>query len=534
MNKKVKLVLPTIITIVMIATASAFACTYLMKEIKVKEFRIKTRGRVSAIDADYKMYYKPDGKQRELIQYAKRLNWYLDSSISGWERNEDYDYAVVVYDYLTQSTVVSDCRLELASKDRVTYIHLSDYLDKDEMLSLSEDFVKRIYKQRYKDFTVWLDDDDNPVAFLAGPNKKIVLDDSKTETHMESAYPFFPKQMFEQDEWIEKWTRWMNNDVLQEELAKAKERIKDVTYSEYETDSLIVIDQKLINIVSANSADPYANIIIIATYHPWKAAMRDLKGVYFLITGLTALISFLLSKNILDTYKKQSDLEETRRSFITAMAHDLKTPLAIVNGYVENILDSKDEKEKTDYFNGIIKKNNEINDMVSEMLDISKIDSSGFEIERKELVLNDVLKRVIDHYSQIAEDRSLSIDLKEENDFKLIGDEKLLEKLFSNLIDNAVSYGKEGTEIKVRINQDKTEIFNEADPIEEGKLKNIFEFKSGTNGHHGFGLYFAKKVADIHNLKLAINNQENGVNAVVSTGEHQTRYKRILFGINSA
>ena len=75
-----------------------------------------------------------------------------------------------------------------------------------------------------------------------------------------------------------------------------------------------------------DGADPYANLIVIGTYHPWKAAMEDLKGVYLFILLFAALISFLLSKNILDTYKKQKDLDDTRNAFVASMAHDLKTP----------------------------------------------------------------------------------------------------------------------------------------------------------------------------------------------------------------
>ena len=311
----------------------------------------------------------------------------------------------------------------------------------------------------------------------------------------------------------------MNNEILQRELSKAKERIKDLEFDEFTTDSLIVHDQILYSdFIEYNrlQTKPYANLIFIATYHPWKAAMRDLKGVYLLIAGLTALISFLLSKNILDTYKKQSDLEETRRSFITAMAHDLKTPLSVIRGYSENLLDNADNDRKDEYLKRIIYKTDEINEMVSEMLDISKIDSSGFEIERKELVLNDILKNVIEEYRIPADEKALSIDLKEESSFEMIGDEKILEKLFSNLIDNAVSYARNGSRIAISVDHDRISIFNEADLIEEEKLKNIFELKSGTNGHHGFGLYYAKKAAYIHNLKLSINNQDNGVNVVLA------------------
>ena len=476
------------------------------------------------IAANIRLNEKPENSERDRKIYEWGLEQCLDKFSGTWEENNEYfDYAAVLYDYFTERIVIGDNRIVILENNLDSQsIHLSDYLNKEEILSLSDELLMRLYNYSGK-VTVWLDENNDPVAFALSDKrksaeKKIILDKSRKESRIVEATIYCPKRMTSKDRWIERWTEWMNNEILQEELFKAKERIMDLEFNEYKTDSLIIHGQTLYSDFLKNNKlqmEPYANLIFIATYHPWKAAMRDLKGVYFLITGLTALISFLLSKNILDTYKKQSDLEETRKSFITAMAHDLKTPLSVIRGYSENLLDNADNDRKDEYLKRIIYKTDEINEMVSKMLDISKIDSSGFEIERKELVLNDILKNVIEEYRIPAEEKTLSIDLKEENSLEMIGDEKLLEKLFSNLIDNAVSYARNESLITIFVDQNKISIFNEADPIGEEKLKNIFELKPGTNSHHGFGLYFAKKVADIHGLKLKVENNSNGISVSV-------------------
>ncbi|MBR0417928.1 MAG: HAMP domain-containing histidine kinase [Erysipelotrichaceae bacterium] len=519
MNKKLRLVLPTILVILMIAFSSAFACTYLMKRIKRQQFIDSVGSIYLSIESNLALNFSPKGGEREQKLYKYEMETITADRASNMDYNDEYfDYAVVLYDYATNKTVISDPRIVI--NEDLT-IHLTDYLSKEEIISYATDFRRSIYNKGGL-LKVYMNSDDIPVTIETTglpPFTQIKLIEHGVTEKWDLYQSYFPKRIVEKEVWIERFTSWMNNETLQNELQEAKERIKYNEGRDDISDTLIVYQRVLYDKFFENGnrkSEPYCNIIVIGTYHPWKAAMRDLKAVYLLIVILTVLISFLLSKNILDSYQKQSDLEETRRSFITAMAHDLKTPLTVIKGYTENLMDSNDEEKKSDYLRKINSKTDEINDMVSEMLDISKIDASGFEIKRKELMLNDILKKTIERYRETAYERCLSFSLKEEKSFSIVGDEDLLEKLFSNLIDNAISYTRNGSEIVISIDENKINIFNEADPIEEEKLKNIFEFKSGTNGHHGFGLYFAKKVADIHNLKLTINNQENGVNTLLT------------------
>jgi len=535
MNKKIKLVLPTIVSVVVLSLLMALSCTYLMKEKKVKEFKYETKRKYQDIIGNIGLNFDPRKSESDKHLYEFDLEQVVDSSTSLWELKEDnYNFAAVLYDYYTERTVINDSRLVMLQLDRgVSTIHLSDYLTKEELISMSQ----RVSKTNYlndRTYYAWLDENKELVVLAKTPSDRpenwIFHNESKKGKEWISVLLVFPEGM-QRKAWAQRYKDWQNDNVLQAELEKAKSRIKEMKSKEYETDTLLVYDRNVYKQILNNDrlkTENTANLIAIATYHPWKAAMEDLAGAYLFILLFAALISFLLSKNILDTYKKQKDLDDTRNAFVASMAHDLKTPLSVIKGYSENLMENDDKKKKEDFLNKIINQTDELNGMVSDMLDISKMDSSGFEIERKEIVLNDILKKAIDNYSQAAEERSLSFHPSEKDSFKMVGDENLLEKLFSNLIDNAVSYGKEGSEIAIDIDQDKISIYNKADPIKEEKLKNIFEVKSGSNGHHGFGLYFAKKVADIHGLQLSIGNVNKGVRTVLSIDKYQTKYKRIL------
>ena len=533
MNKKIKLVLPTIMSVVALSLLMALSCTYLVKELKVRQFSGFVSSYFRGIDDNLVLNFDPRGSQNELKLYKYEMESILNAGWSTISENDKYfDKAAVIYDYATGKIAYTFPCIVL-SEDKTIY--LDEYLSHDEILMSANDMKDFICRSQSSPvFSVFLDENDSPSSIQGSSfpsTKRIILNENAKAARRIQAKGYFPKHISDGEMWFELFSSWMNNEILQSELTKARERIKNVDFSDYSTDSLIVFENRLYGKFMENdklSYEPYANLIVIGTYHPWKAAMEDLKGVYLFILLFAALISFLLSKNILDTYKKQKDLDDTRNAFVASMAHDLKTPLSVIKGYSENLMENDDKKKKEDFLNKIINQTDEINGMVSDMLDISKMDSSGFEIERKEIVLNDILKKAIDNYSRAAEERSLSFRLKEKDSFKMVGDENLLEKLFSNLIDNAVSYGKEGSEIAIDIDQDKISICNEADPIKEEKLKNIFEVKSGSNGHHGFGLYFAKKVADIHGLQLSIGNVNKGVRTVLSIDKYQTKYKRIL------
>ena len=311
----------------------------------------------------------------------------------------------------------------------------------------------------------------------------------------------------------------MNNDVLQSELLKAKERIKETKTNSFSSDSLLVYDQNLLYQSIENGQknyEKYGNMIFIATYRPWLSAMKELKTIYLLEVLLCVFSIYIVTRNTLKTYDKQEELDDIKNSFITAMAHDLKTPLTVIKGYSENLLDNEYQEKKDDFLHKIINKTDEVNDMVGNMLDLSRIDSSGFELQREEVILNDLLFNIFERYLPAMEEKRLRYTAYENGKFVVIGDERYLEKMLGNLIDNAINYTKEDSKITVEIDQNSLVMSNKSDPIPEEKLKHIFEFSSGSKGHYGFGLYFAKKVADIHNLLLSVENDAEGVNVSIS------------------
>ena len=307
------------------------------------------------------------------------------------------------------------------------------------------------------------------------------------------------------------WKEWMNDADLQKKLSYAKQ---DIDYLKTYTN-----DHEMVSrypVTYGNSQ--IGTVLMIASYHPWIAAFRQLKWFYLFGTLLTLLCMYLISRSTIRSYELQKETDEVQRSYTNAIAHELKTPLAAVKGYTENLQDTGNPEKREEYLSKILSKGEEMNDMITEIIDMSKLDSTFFEMEYKEL---DAVKLIRDDLQYLEEEKArsgLSVSLRGEDEFILIGDEKYLGKMFRNILENAVSYAKEGSEIVIRTDKNSIEIFNESDPIPEDKLKEIFRFsskKGNAKGHYGFGLYFAKKVADAHKLKLSVSNKNSGVSVKI-------------------
>ncbi len=299
------------------------------------------------------------------------------------------------------------------------------------------------------------------------------------------------------------WRNWLDDAELQRKLSLSEQ---DIDYLETYTN-----DHETIGRAFADyGGKAIGTVLMIASYHPWIAAFRQLKWFYLFGTLLTLLCMYLISRSTIRSYELQKETDEVQRSYTNAIAHELKTPLAAVKGYTENLQDTGNPEKREEYLSKILSKSEEMNDMITEIIDMSKLDSTFFEMEYKEL---DAVKLIRDDLQYLEEEKArsgLSVSLRGEDEFILIGDEKYLGKMFRNIL--------KGTEIRVSIGKDSIEVFNEADPIPEEKLKNIFRFsseKDNQKGHYGFGLYFAKKVADAHKLKLSVSNKNSGVSVKI-------------------
>lgn len=162
------------------------------------------------------------------------------------------------------------------------------------------------------------------------------------------------------------------------------------------------------------------------------------------------------------TYENNKVSEESRKKMISNISHDLRTPLTSMLGYMELIIgdNTLSNEENMKYLKIVYSKGLNLYDLMEEFFQISKLDSNDIKLEIKEVNISEIIRQNI--ISFFGEIKKLNIEMKisiPEEDIYILGDEKVLNRILSNLINNAVKHGARATLIGVELNYNKENIF---------------------------------------------------------------------------
>lgn len=152
-------------------------------------------------------------------------------------------------------------------------------------------------------------------------------------------------------------------------------------------------------------------------------------------------------------HEKLERIERTKSDFISIASHELRTPLTVMNGYTQMLSADASLMENQYYANlikGLLGGANRLHEIIESMLDVAKIDSRALELRRQSLSLSILIERVGRDYEKDIQTRELTIAYKGLADLpKISGDPQSLEKVFSNLISNAIKYTPNGGSITI-------------------------------------------------------------------------------------
>ena len=223
-------------------------------------------------------------------------------------------------------------------------------------------------------------------------------------------------------------------------------------------------------------------------------------------------LAFIPATIVYNVRMRRYQVYEMRSRMIDAMAHDLKTPMAAISAYAEN-LSNHIGGDKQEYYAGKIEeKVSQMNKMVNDILEFSKSEKTQTAVNKEEVDISAVISQIISDNEQMIEDKSLKVKYGKK-DIKIITDREIFRQAISNLIGNAVLYSKEGSDINISLDEKRLLIINvTAEKIEsvEG-LKDPFAKGSSTRGNRGTGLGLA--IADNNlamlGMKLDIRSEED-------------------------
>ena len=210
----------------------------------------------------------------------------------------------------------------------------------------------------------------------------------------------------------------------------------------------------------------------------------------------------------IDQVKK---MEQLRKEFIAQFTHEIKTPLAIINGNIDLLENVDDEDKKAKYIEVINKEIAVINDLVLQMLDLSKLEAKAITLDKKEIDLRELSEDIIDDYEQLLMDKKLKIEIQGE-DVLIVGDRKRIEMVIQNYLSNAIKHAFINSTIKIKIKENEFSIENKGKQIDENRMDSIWEsFVSDDQKGTGLGLAIVRNILELHEMSYGVYNLQGGV-----------------------
>ncbi len=212
-------------------------------------------------------------------------------------------------------------------------------------------------------------------------------------------------------------------------------------------------------------------------------------------------------------------IAELRNDLMANVGHDLKTPLTMIKAYAEMIRDFDNEpKEKTkENLNIIIEETNRLNNLVGDILDLSRVQSDLYELKIEKFDLNELIKKIIKRYYFLIDNEGYEIIYKNKENIIVEADKNRIEQVIYNLINNAVNYTGKDKKVYINVTKDKdrvlVEIKDTGKGIKEQDIKYIWNKYYHNEKKHqrnavgtGLGLSIVKTILDSHNYKYGVKS----------------------------
>lgn len=215
-----------------------------------------------------------------------------------------------------------------------------------------------------------------------------------------------------------------------------------------------------------------------------------------------------------DLFAKEA--EAKKNELITNIAHDLKTPLTSVIGYLTllNDEDQLPEEIRKRYLEICLKKSQQINVLTNDFFELTQFSSNNVTLQKTDIDLSQMLLQIADEFYPLLEERKQTVKIDCEEGLMIYADGNQLSRVFENIIKNAINYGRAGIEIKLTAKRSddgvNISVSNPSEEISQHQLDKFFErcyrgdaarnYETGGNG--GLGLSIAKEIIELHSGQI--------------------------------
>lgn len=223
--------------------------------------------------------------------------------------------------------------------------------------------------------------------------------------------------------------------------------------------------------------------------------------------------------------EKKNQIDQMRQEFLANVSHELKTPIALIQGYAEGLKDgiNDDDPESRDFYcDVIIDEAVKMNSMVKKLLTLNQLEFGNDRISMERFDIVALIRNYLQSAEILIRQNEAVVKFAETEPIYVWGDEFMTEEVFTNYFSNALNHLEGERVIDIKISQSdglaRISVFNTGIPIPEESLPHLWEkfykvdkARTREYGGSGVGLSIVKAVQEAMNQKYGVNNYENGV-----------------------
>lgn len=226
--------------------------------------------------------------------------------------------------------------------------------------------------------------------------------------------------------------------------------------------------------------------------------------------------------------EEKSKIDEMRKQFISDVSHELKTPIALIQGYAEGLIENvnTDEESKKFYAEVILDESNKMDKLVKQLLELMKLEYGKREFNNKYFNISELINEVIRKSKVMLEEKNINVKIITDDNIQVLADDFYIEQVVTNYLTNAIKHAKEvdgKKEIVVKVEKEKNEkirvsVFNTGDNIPEEHINRIWgrfykedSSRNRADGGTGIGLALVKAIMTNYKNDYGVINLSNGV-----------------------
>lgn len=225
--------------------------------------------------------------------------------------------------------------------------------------------------------------------------------------------------------------------------------------------------------------------------------------------------------------EEKSKIDEMRKQFISGVSHELKTPIALIQGYSEGLIENvnSNEDSRKFYAEVILDEANKMDEMVKGLLELMRLEYGAKKINNTLFNITELIQKELRKYTVMLNEKSIEVKFNLKEPVYAYADLDLIEKVLNNYISNSIKNAEEVNKekyikiyIKIIENKIRVFVFNTGKNISKEKMKKIWDrFYKEDNSRNrdmsgtGIGLSLVKAIMNSYNNEYGVQNKENGI-----------------------